>query len=48
MIGTPATNSTFVIGWVSCSLNYFVVTESSVHRMSNGVEKPVHHNSANR
>ena len=45
---TPAGNSTFAIGGVSCSEDSFVVTGSSVFRMNICAEKPAHRKSAKR
>jgi hypothetical protein len=45
---TPAGNSTFAIGGVSCSADSFVVAESSVFRINICAEKPAHRKSANR
>jgi len=39
-------NSRFAIGGVSCSVDSFVVTESSVLRMNICAEKPAHRKSA--
>jgi hypothetical protein len=44
----PAYNSTFAIGGVLCSADSFVVSESSVHRISICAEKPAHRKSAKR
>ena len=44
----PAVNSTFAIGWVSCSADSFVVAESFVLRINICAEKPAHRKSANR
>ncbi len=41
-------NSTFAIGRVSFSADSFVVTESSVLRMTSCVKKPAHRKSAKR
>jgi len=43
-----AANSTFAIGGVSCPLDSFVVTESSVLRINICAEKPAHRKSAKR
>ena len=43
-----AHNSTFAIGGVSCSVDSFMVTGSSVLRMNICIEKPAHRKSANR
>jgi len=45
---SPAHNSTFAIGGVSCSADSFVVTVSSVLRMNICAEKPAHRKSAKR
>jgi hypothetical protein len=45
---TPAHNSTFAIGGVSCSADSFVVAESSVLRIKICGEKPAHRKSAKR
>lgn len=45
---SPAGNSTFAIGGVSCSADNFVATESSVLRMNSCAENPAHRKSANR
>ena len=45
---TPAGNSTFAIGGVSCSAGSFVVAESSVLRINICAEKPAHRKSAKR
>lgn len=42
------TNSTFAIGGVSCSVDSFVVAESSVLRMNICGKNPAHRKSANR
>ncbi len=44
---TPAGNSTFAIGGVSCSADSFVVAESSVLRTGICGEKHAHRKSAN-
>jgi len=45
---SPAHNSTFAIGGVSCSADSLVVAESSVLRINFSAEKPAHRKSANR
>jgi hypothetical protein len=45
---TPAANSTFAIGGVSCTAHNFAVAESSVLRMSIFGESPAHRKSAKR
>ena len=45
---TPAANSTFAIGGVTCFYDTFVVKESAVLRMNICAEKPAHRKSANR
>jgi hypothetical protein len=45
---TPAANSTFAIGGVSCSEDSFVVAESSVLRINIFGKKPAHRKSAKR
>jgi len=45
---TPAPNSTYPKGGVSCSKDSFVVQESSVLRINNCAEKPAHQKSAKR
>ena len=45
---TPAGNSTFAIGGVSCSADSFVVAESSVLRINICGKKPAHRKSAKR
>ena len=47
-IRKTAYNSTLAIGGVSSPLDSFVVTESFVHRMNIGAEKPAHRKSAKR
>ncbi|WP_255037987.1 hypothetical protein [Lacihabitans soyangensis] len=41
-------NSTFAIGWVSCSADSLVVSESFVLRINFGGKKPAHRKSAKR
>ena len=41
-------NSTFAIGWVSCSANSLVVAESFVLRITIVGKHPAHRKSANR
>jgi hypothetical protein len=48
MTKTPAGNSTFAIGGVSCSADSFVVAESSALRIKICAENPAHRKSANR
>jgi len=45
---TPAGNSTFAIGGVSCSADSFVVAESFVLRINICGKKPAHRKSAKR
>jgi len=45
---SPAANSTFAIGGVSCSADSFVVVESFVPRINICGEKPAHRKSAKR
>ena len=45
---TPACNSTFAIGGVSCSADSFVVAESAALRMNICAKKPAHRKSAKR
>ena len=45
---TPAANSTFAIGGVSCSADSLVVAESFVLRINICGEKPAHRKSAKR
>ncbi len=45
---SPAGNSTFAIGGVSCSADSSVVAESSVFRINICAENPAHRKSANR
>ena len=45
---TPAPNSTFAIGGVSCSADSLVVTESLVLRIKFSGKNPAHRKSANR
>jgi len=45
---TPAGNSTFAIGGVTCFYDTFVVKESSVLQMNICAKKPAHRKSANR
>jgi hypothetical protein len=43
-----STNSTFVIGGVSCSADSLVIAESFVLRINIGGKSPAHHKAANR
>ena len=43
-----AANSTFAIGWVSCSADSLVVAESFVLRININGKNPAHSKSANR
>ena len=45
---SPAGNSTFAIGGVSCSADSFVVAESFVLRINFGGKNPAHRKSAKR
>ena len=45
---TPADNSTFAIGGVSCFADSFVVAESFVLRINISGKNPAHRKSANR
>jgi hypothetical protein len=45
---TPAANSTFAIGGVSCSADSFVVAESFVLRINISGKNPAHRKSAKR
>ncbi len=45
---TPAANSTFAIGGVSCSADSLVVAESFVLRIKFSSKNPAHRKSANR